>query len=205
MKTIILSLPKLMFALFVLLLLTTCKTNSDNKNMNEMSKKEVMLSVIHERKSVRKYLDKEVSQEDINTMIRAGMAAPTGKDVRPWEIIVVNDREKLDQMAEKLPYAKMLSHAPMAFVICGDSAKQSYWYLDCALASQNILLTAEALGLGAVWTAAYPYDDRMAAVIESLNLPENILPLNVIPVGYPDGEFKPKDKFDESKVHYNGW
>lgn len=190
----------------VLFFINTCTIGCKNENMNEMSKQDAALSVIKERKSVRKYLQgKEISAEDITAMLKAGMAAPSGKDVRPWEIIVVNDRKKLDEMGEKLPYAKMLSHAPMAFVVCGDISKQLYWYLDCSAVSQNILLAAEALGLGAVWTAAYPYEERMAAVKETLNLPENILPLNVIPVGYPDGEFNPKDKYDETKIHYNGW
>ena len=88
---------------------------------------------------------------------------------------------------------------------CGNQEKSSYWYLDCSAAAQNILLAAEALGLGGVWTAAYPYDDRMQAVKEAVGLPDDVLPLNVIPIGYPDGEQKVKDKYDTSKVHFNGW
>ncbi|NDV45748.1 nitroreductase family protein [Paludibacter sp. 221] len=169
-------------------------------------KQEAVLSNIQSRKSVRNYIaDKTISKEDITTLIKAGMAAPSGKDVRPWEIIVVDNKEILATLAEKLPYAKMLKHAPLAIVVCGNKEKSSYWYLDCSAVTQNILLAAEALGLGAVWTAAYPYDDRMNAVTESIGLPENVLPLNVIPIGYPEGETKPKDKYDESKIHYNAW
>ena len=90
-----------------------------------------------------------------------------------------------------------------AIIVCGDSVKSSYWYLDCSAAAQNILLAAESLGFGAVWTAAYPYEDRMQVVRKYTGLPENILPLCVIPFGYPATKENPKQKFDEKKIHYN--
>ena len=136
-------------------------------------------------------------------MLRAGMSAPSGKDVRPWEFVVVSDRAKLDSMAAALPYAKMLTQARNAIIVCGDSARSFYWYLDCSAAAQNILLAAESMGLGAVWTAAYPYEDRMQVVRKYTNLPDNILPLCVIPFGYPATKENPKQKFDEKKIHYN--
>ena len=147
-------------------------------------------------------------------------------DRRPWEFVVVTDREALDSMAAKLPYAKMLTNAPLAIVVCGDTTLSSYWYLDCSAVTQNILLAAEAIGLGAVWTAtypyadrmevvkkytglgavwtaAYPYEDRIDVVRQNTGLPENIVPLCVIPIGYPDGPQKAKDKFDPQRVHRN--
>lgn len=183
--------------------LLQCSTNVDNM---DFSPKKDALSVIHSRKSVRSFVpDKKVSREDIETISRAGMAAPSGRDTRPWEIMVVDDRQILDAMAEGLPYAKMLVQAPQAIVVCGDTTKSSYWYLDCSAATENILLAIEALGLGSVWTAAYPYQERMDVVIRSLDLPENILPLCVLPLGYPEGDESAKDKFDESKIHFNKW
>ena len=155
------------------------------------------LDNIFERKSVRTYLNKGVEKEKIDLLLRAGMAAPSGKDVRPWEFVVVSDRAKLDSMAAALPYAKMLTQARNAIIVCGDSVKSSYWYLDCSAAAQNILLAAESLGLGAVWTAAYPYEDRMQVVRKYTGLPENILPLCVIPFGYPAVQQQPKQKYDE--------
>ena len=104
------------------------------------------LDNIFERKSVRTYLNKGVEKEKIDLLLRAGMAAPSGKDVRPWEFVVVSDRAKLDSMAAALPYAKMLTQARNAIIVCGDSVKSSYWYLDCSAAAQNILLAAESLG-----------------------------------------------------------
>lgn len=126
---------------------------------------------------MRKFVEgKAVSAEDIDALMRVAMTGPTGKDQRPWEILVVDDREMLNKMAEALPYGKMLAQAPLAIVLCGDSTKSSYWYLDCAIASQNILLAVESMGLGATYTAAYPYDDRIDAVKQVLEIPTNVIP-----------------------------
>ncbi len=167
---------------------------------------EAALSVIYNRKSVRNFIpDKPVRKEDIKTLMKAGMSAPSGRDLRPWEILVIDDRKVLDSLAAGLPYAKMLETAPLAIIVCGDTTRSSYWYLDCSAVTENILLAVEALGLGAVWTAAYPYEERMNAVMKNTGLPAHILPLAVVPVGYPNGEFEPKDKYNEEKVHYNKW
>ena len=159
------------------------------------------LDCILSRKSVRKYSEQPVTDEQVDTLLRAAMAAPTGKNVRPWEFVVVRNREVLDAMAEALPYAKMLTQANVAIVVCGDAEKSAYWYVDCSAATQNILLAAENMGLGAVWTATYPYEDRMDVCKKALNLPDNILSLCVIPVGYPAKPFQPMDKYDATKIH----
>ncbi len=188
---------------FIALILTIMATSCNSGNNEKKIQTQDAIENIMSRKSVRKYLPKPVEKEKVQTLLKAGMAAPSGKDVRPWEFVVVTDRAALDSMAAALPYAKMLTHAPMAIVVCGDTTKSSYWYLDCSAATQNILLAAEALELGAVWTAAYPYDDRMAVVSRYTALPKHIKPLCVIPVGYPAMPHSPKDKWDESKVHEN--
>jgi len=164
------------------------------------------LEVIHNRKSVRHFTDQAVSKEQIETLLKAGMAAPTAANRQSWKFYVVTNAKTLNLLAEQLPYAKMLSQVQAAIVVCGDMEKagnlkeQGYWAQDCAAASQNILLAAESLGLGAVWTAAYPYEDRIKAVSQTLDLPENHVPLNVIPVGYPTGEDLPKDKWKPENV-----
>ncbi|WP_165026498.1 nitroreductase family protein [Dysgonomonas sp. ZJ279] len=179
---------------------------TQNKGSEEVSRKDAALSVIYNRKSVRDFIkERPVSKEDIDAILKAAMSAPSGKDTRPWEFLVIDDRETLDKMAAALPTAKMLVNVPMAIVVCGDSVRSSYWYLDCSAATENILLAAEALDLGAVWTAAYPYADRMEIVINATELPANILPLVVIPIGYPKGQQTVKDKYDEKKIHYNKW
>lgn len=77
--------------------------------------------------------------------------------------------------------------------------------MDCSAATENLLLAAEAMGLGAVWTGVYPYEERLEAVKKAFNLPENIIPLNMVPIGYPKGEQNPKDKYKPDNIHYNGW
>ena len=191
----------LVVVLAIVILKTSCM--GDQKQDETTLKSKAVLENIAERKSVRKYLNKSVEEDKIDAMLKAGMAAPSGMDRRPWEFVVVTDREALDSMAAKLPYAKMLTNAPLAIVVCGDTTRSSYWYLDCSAATQNVLLAAEALGLGAVWTAAYPYEDRIDVVRQNTGLPENIVPLCVIPIGYPDGPQKAKDKFDLQRVHRN--
>ena len=165
-----------------------------------------LLEVIHNRKSVRHFTGEAVSKKDIETLLKAGMAAPTAANRQPWKFYVVTAREKLDLLAEALPYAKMLSQVQTAIVVCGDMEhagnlkELGYWVQDCSAASQNILLAAESLGLGAVWTAAYPYEDRVEVVTKVLEMPEHHVPLNVIPVGYPTGEDLPKDKWKAENV-----
>lgn len=159
------------------------------------------LEVIHNRKSVRHFTDQPVSKKQLETLLRAGMAAPTAVNRQPWVFYVVTKREVLDKLSQQLPYAKMLSQAQAAIVVCGDMEKagnlkdKGYWVQDCSAATENILLAAESIGLGAVWTASYPYDDRTETVSNALNLPENHVPLNVIPIGYPTGEDTPKNKW----------
>lgn len=163
------------------------------------------LETIFARTSVRNYTDKAVSADTLQLLVKAGMAAPSGRDKRPWEFVVITDRATLDTLASRLPYAKMLVKAPAAIAVLGNVNQSSYWYLDCSAATENILLAAQALGLGAVWTATYPYEDRMAVVNDVLQIPDSVQSLSVIPVGYPKGNTKPKDKWNESKIHYNKW
>ena len=168
------------------------------------------LSVIHERKSVRNFTGKPVDKAALEKIVRAGMAAPSAVDKRPWSFVIVTDRKKLDRLAAGLPYAKMLSKAGAAIVVCTEPGKANngsteYAVIDASLAGENILLAVEALGLGAVWTAAYPNQDRMDLVRSELGIPGNVIPLAVIPIGEPTGEDKPKDKFNKEMIHREQW
>ena len=171
------------------------------------SASQTVLHNILQRKSVRAYTDRAVSHEQLDTLIRAAMAAPTGRDMRPWHFIVLEGRHQLSPLAEQLPYAKMLAEAQAAVVVCGDMSvtdkegnPSRNWTFDCSAATENLLLQAEAMGLGAVWTGVYPYDERIEAVKQVLHLPDHLIPLNVIPIGYPKGDPQPKDKYDPAKV-----
>lgn len=196
-KSILLTLPFVMVA---------CQQTA-NQPVKEADKEPVnqTLETIFARTSVRNYTEKAVSADTLQLLVKAGMAAPSGRDNRPWEFVIVTDRAILDTLASRLPYAKMLVKAPAAIAVLGNVNQSFYWYLDCAAATENILLAAQALGLGAVWTATYPYEDRMAVVNEVLQIPDSVQSLCVIPVGYPKGNTKPKDKWNELKVHYDKW
>ena len=177
-----------------------------------IDKKDVVLENIFSRKSVRSFTDREVTREQLDTLVRAAMAAPTGRDMRPWRFVVIDDEAIMDSLNAKLPYAKMLTQAQAAIVVCGDlSVKDKKgnpsvnWTFDCSAATENLLLAAEAMGLGAVWTGVYLYEDRSVAVTSALRLPEHIVPLNLIPIGYPKGNPQPKEKYDEDNIHYNVW
>ncbi len=169
------------------------------------------LKTIFSRKSIRSYKDEPVSKEKLEMLIKAGMAAPTAVDKRPWEYIVITDRKVLKQLADALPYAKMASTAAAAIIVGGDVRKQwggmesDYWIMDCSAATENILLAAESMGLGAVWTAIYPEDARIRAVRQILGIPPHIVPLNLVPVGVPAGREKPKDKYNPTQIHWNKW
>lgn len=179
-----------------------CNSNTDTKSQEANP----TLETIFNRKSVRKYTERPVDKEMLETLVRAGMAAPSSRDRRPWEFIIVTDRNLLDTMGDGLPLARMLKETKQAIIVCGDTIKSNNaWQLDCSAAAQNVLLAAESMGLGAVWTAAYPYPERMKVVRDALQLPEHIVPLTVIPVGYPVGMEKTKDKFNKKQMHYNGW
>ena len=138
------------------------------------------------------------------------MAAPTAVNYQPWRFVVITEREQLDAMAEILPYAKMLKQAPLAIVVCGETTwfegrENPYWQQDCSAATQNILLTAEALGLGAVWTGVYPNMELARPLGELLGLPSNVQPLCTIPIGHHDGSTQPRDKWKPENIHYNKW
>jgi len=168
------------------------------------------LKAIHSRKSVRSYTGAPVSKEDLETLVKAAMAAPTAVNRQPWSFIVVTDRKTLNTLADELPFAKMLTKAGAAIIVCAIPGKahessREFAVIDATLAGENILIAAEALGLGTVWTSAFPHEDRMIVVRKILNIPVEVIPLNVIPVGHPVGNEKPKDKYRSENVHWEKW
>ncbi|MEG1511465.1 MAG: nitroreductase family protein [Bacteroidales bacterium] len=175
-----------------------------------------VLDNIHARKSVRTYKVNSngsaipVSKDTLELIVRAGMAAPSAMNRQPWEFYIVTrsvngEPDLMNVMAEKLPYAKMLKTAGAAIVVLGNTEIGNLWQHDCAAAAENILLAIESLGLGGVWTAGFPYEDRAKVIKETLGIPDPYQPLCIIPLGYPAGESKPKDKWKPQKVHFNKW
>lgn len=161
------------------------------------------------RVSVRRYTDEPVADEQVSALLHAAMSAPTGVNKQPWEFVIVDSRDLLEQLAAALPYAKMTASAPLAIVICGNRKRMlpgvdsNLWEQDCSAASENILLAAHALGLGGVWTCLYPHADRMEAATKILNLGEDLVPFNLIPIGHPTADHTPMNKWHPDRVHIN--
>lgn len=166
-------------------------------------------SNILDRVSVRIYKDEPVSDELVSALLHAAMSAPSAVNRQPWEFIVVDDRNLLTRLAEALPYAKMVAKAPLAIVVCGnpdrflDGVDSDLWEQDLSAASENILLAAHALGLGAVWTCLYPHEERIEPVRRILGIDSRIIPFNLIPVGHPEHDHAPMDKWHPDRIHLN--
>jgi nitroreductase len=164
------------------------------------------LEAIYTRRSVRKYRPEMVPKEIIENLLKAAMSAPSATNRQPWHFVVITQREKLDSIPQFHPYSNMLFQAPLAIAVCGDTLVQpDFWSQDCAAATQNILLAAHAQGLGGVWLAIYPREPRIKGLQSMLNLPEHIVPLSLISLGYPLETKSPSNRYDETKVHFNQW
>jgi nitroreductase len=164
------------------------------------------LEVIFTRRSIRKYTGEEVSEDDLRTILEAGMNAPSANNLQPWHFIVVNARDQLDRIMDVHPHSRALAQAPTAIIVCCDtSISGSYWQQDGAAATENILLAAKALSLGTVWMGVYPNAQRIAGIKSLFNIPEPIEPLNVIALGYPDEERGRVDRYNPDRIHNNHW
>ena len=169
------------------------------------------IQTIMTRPSVRAFLDKPVPEEIVERLLRAAMAAPSAKNSRPWAFVLIRDRAELEKLGAALPNAKMTATAPLALAICGVMDKtlpgeaREYWIQDCAAATENFLLAAHSLGLGAVWTGVHPISERIAILKETLRLPNGVEPFCLIPFGWPAGPVDAKDKWDPAVVHSDVW
>lgn len=166
------------------------------------------MNSIFRRRSIRQYTNQNVSDEDLKKLLEAAMSAPSASNVRPWHFVVVRDKVMLEKLSKTHQYAYMVKKANVAIVVCGDNTLHShkdYWILDCSAATENILIEVTELNLGAVWVAVFPRDVRINHVRELLKLPENIMPLCIIPIGYPAEKIEQIDRFDQSRIHVERW
>lgn len=168
------------------------------------------IEAIMTRSSVRSYTTERVDAQSVETMLRAAMAAPTAGNRQPWRFVVVDDEAILKQFPALVSGARMAEKAPLAIVACGVPSESmsgllsQYWVQDCSAATENILLAAHAMGLGAVWCGVYPDSNgRVGGVQKLLNLPEEVIPLSIIVIGHPDSEPNVKDKWKSENVSYN--
>ena len=158
------------------------------------------------RRSIRKYTSRIISDDIVKELLEAGMHAPTARNYQPWHFVVVNDRSMIDALSVAHPYAKMLKEATLAILVCGDRTIQEedgYLIQDCSAATQNIMLAAHAHGLGSVWLGMYPREDRMQKVSELLDIPDHILPVALISIGYPNEVKKAPVRYKEDRIHLN--
>jgi len=166
------------------------------------------LEAIHTRRSIREYEDRPVPDELVREIIAAAMSAPSAGNSRPWQFVAITDRDLLGRIPQIHPYAAMAARAPLAVLICGDLSLEQYpgnWIADCSAATQNLLLAAHAEGLGAVWTGVYPDQARVENFRKLLDLPEHIVPLALVPVGYPTHQPGRQDRYEEEKIHFDRW
>jgi nitroreductase len=172
-----------------------------------MEKQENMNPVFR-RRSIRKFTSVPVSRNHLDELLRAGLCAPSARNKQPWHFIVIDERRLLDDVPRVHPYASMIREAPLAMVVCGDLSVESnpgYLAQNCAAATENILVTAAHLGLGAVWLGVYPRQERMHGLKQLLNLPDHIIPVTLIVIGHPAEEKPPHDDFNMNKVRFNTW
>ena len=171
----------------------------------------IILENIQNRRSVRIFTGEPVTKACLLALLKAGMAAPSARNRQPLAFVAVTERKILDAMGDELPYTKMLFKAGAAIVVCGDlstglqEGALDLWHQDAAAATENILLAAQAMELGAVWSALFPYPAREDHVSRVLELPTSVKPFSVIPVGHPTGVEQPKDKFRADKIHWGRW
>ena len=202
--------------LAIVVVVLSVRLASDNVTVDKsadaqqsVNAEQAVLDNIATRTSIRDYEARPVEKEKIEKMLRAAMAAPTAMNKQPWHFVVVDQRNVLDALAGANPYAKMLKKAPLAIVVCGNTDKmiegggRDFWIQDASAATENLLLAAHAMGLGAVWTGAYPSEERCISISKVLSLSDNLIPLNMIVVGYPAEHPQPKQKFKEENISYN--
>ena len=194
------------FILLALAATTLAACNQQPKVMENQA-----ITTIMTRVSVREFTGKKISEAQIDTLLRAAMSAPSAINKQPWAFIVVTDEAKIAELGKALPYSRCSNKPAVAIIPCGDLTKAipgemaNFWINDVSAATENLLLAAHAMGLGAVWTGLHPDMNRARLVQEMLGLPEHIIPLCVVPVGVPAEQPEVKDKYKPENIHYNGW
>jgi nitroreductase len=167
------------------------------------------LETIFHRRSIRKYTDQPVEPEKLDLLLKAGMAAPSAMNCRPWEFILVTDPEMLAQFRTRLIFGDR--NAPAAIVVCGNPglstnpAARLFWVQDCSAAAENILIAAVGLGLGTVWIGVHPVAKFVKTVREIASIPKSVTPLCVIYAGYPLDDKPARTQYDPQRIHYQGY
>ena len=166
------------------------------------------IKAIRDRRSIRKYLKKPIREDFILQLLDAASCAPSAGNQQLWHFIVIDKKETLNEITTFHPNSGMLKNADKAILVCADliiEKHKGYWILDCSAATENILIAANALGIGACWLGIYPREERITKIKELLYLPKQVMPLSLISLGYPAEHKIKEERFDKSRVHYNTW
>ncbi|WNY26848.1 nitroreductase family protein [Methanolapillus ohkumae] len=166
------------------------------------------IKALYTRRSVRKFQNKPVPMNLIEEAVKAAMFAPSAKNQQPWEFIIVDKREILDKIPSFSPYAVMVKGAPAGVLVCFNREYESaegFFPQDLGAATQNLLLSLHANGIGAVWTGVYPREDRVNGFMDLFKLPPQVIPFAFVVIGYPESELPVADRFKKERVHYNKW
>ncbi len=172
--------------------------------MTDETRKDPVLT----RRSIRKYTEEPVADEQVELLLRAAMAAPSAGNQQPWHFVVVRDRERLQAVTVAHPYASMLPGASLAILVCGDTGPKKwpeFWEQDCSAATENLLIEAERLGLGAVWLGVHPRAERVDALRALFGLPDRVVPFALVALGHPAERKPPSDRYEPSRVHSERW
>ena len=167
-----------------------------------------LIEAIHTRRSIRKFQRKPVPDDRVHDLLAAAMSAPSAGNQQPWHFVAITDPQILGKVPDINPYAAMAKGAPLAILVCGDLDLEKYpgyWVQDCSAAVQNLLLAAHGKGLGAVWTGIYPLSDRVEGFKKLCHLPEKVIPLALVVIGYPAQNLSAEDRFRADRVHWNSW
>ena len=173
-----------------------------------LEKEAVSMDEIMKRTSVRRFQTRKIETRELEKILQAGFHAPSAKNLQPWEFLVVQKPETLQEMATFSPYAGPIGRAVLGILVCADTAcnpSLDYCQQDCAAATENMLIEAKSLGIGSCWIGVYPNPERISPIRERFHLPEVIVPLWMIAFGYPDEEPVVKEKWDSKKVHYESY
>jgi nitroreductase len=169
-----------------------------------------LFEAIHTRRSIRSFTAEPVSEADMETVLRAAMAAPSAGNSQPWHFVVIHDRAILDAIPAIHAHAAMVKGAPVAIAVAAELALEKYpgfgyWTLDCSAAVENLLLAARGLGLGTVWCGIYPRPERMEGLAKLLQFPEGVTAHALVVMGHPAQEFKRIERFNPERIHKNVW
>lgn len=167
-----------------------------------------VLEAIFTRRSIRRYSDKEVTTAVVEKIIHAGMYAPSAVNKQPWHFIIFNDLATRNAIMNFHRSAGMLAKAKKCILVCYDELLQhdeGYGVIDCSTATQNILLTAHALGLGACWIGLCPRQNRVKATQDLFKLPNHIIPFALISLGYPAESKTTPDRIKPERIHIGKW